>query len=611
MSSIEIPLNLRSAVRSLQNQATVRVTGEWQLYGQKWALPIDITTQPLGSLVGGTTSWFVVADSVYPRGEIKLFPSKMKGITATYQHQACNGEGEKDLPWRAGKLCLDSAIGFAGRDGNEHEPFDASGRNSRLAWHVHRAVQWLDAAATSTLVSSSDPFELPEYTSTKGSLVTIAHSEDEQSYTTWSGLLASYGLVEMIRLSPKQPNVLLTKRFTKLNGDSVLDCSWGRPIEGEKVELGGWLRLPSVPVMQPWKAPETWADLWEACRLQGIERANPFWRIVNKLRDGKEHQLLIGFPMPKTVGGVHVQMHWQPITLPALSHGKISKPGFRERNDTKVHQLFDHNTVLRGSEPINWQKSENWSMSTLISRGGLPAELRGCKVTLLGCGTVGSSISEMLVRAGLQELVLIDEQTLEAGNLCRHTLLLTNIKEGKASQLATRLLLINPHVRITPIDDSIPLRKQEHADLLARSQLVIDCTANDAVLRHLSTSRWNQNAAFVSLWLGMHAKRFYVFFSRGDRFPSQEFNALTQPWLRKEREEHPISEFPRDGIGCWHPVFPARIDDVWMFAGAAIKTIEFFMNKQESTTELKVYEQRNDETGFLGLKSVKDESANG
>lgn len=580
----------------------MRVTGSWQLFGQKWALPIEITSKRQGSRIPGVTAWHVVVDPAYPRGEIKVYPSKVNGITDTFQHQSFNGEGEAELPWRTGKLCLDSSIGFAGRDGNELEPFNATGSLSRLSWQVRRATQWLDAATTSTLVTTGDPYELPEYPSTNGGVITLAHTEDAHSLELWANLPEIYGLVEMIPLSQKQPNTLLTKRFTKLNGDTVLDCRWGRQIEAENVDLGGWLRLPSSPVIQPWKAPATWAELWEACRMLGIDKANPFWRIVNKLRDGSEHLLLIGFPMPRVIGGELVQMHWQPIALPSLSHGKLQKPGFRERDNKKLHQHFDHNTVLRGTQPVNWQKSENWSMESLISRGALPANLCSCRVTLLGCGTLGSSIAELLVRAGLQELVLIDEQSLEAGNLCRHTLLLSDIKAGKASGLAKRLALINPHVRTIAIDDSFPLQKQEHTDLFAKSELIIDCTANDAVLRRLTDIRWDREVAFVSLWLGMHAKRLYLFCAKVDRFPVRLFNSVTQPWLQKERQEYPDIEFPREGIGCWHPVFPARIDDVWMFAGAAIKTIESFVNRQVTASKLYVYEQQNDPSGFTGIK---------
>lgn len=35
---------------------------------------------------------------------------------------------------------------------------------------------------------------------------------------------------------------------------------------------------------------------------------------------------------------------------------------------------------------------------------------------------------------------------------------------------------------------------------------------------------------------------------------------------------------PWEGIGCWHPVFPARADDIALNAALAVKFIESFLN---------------------------------
>lgn len=61
-----------------------------------------------------------------------------------------------------------------------------------------------------------------------------------------------------------------------------------------------------------------------------------------------------------------------------------------------------------------------------------------------------------------------------------------------------------------------------------------------------------------------------------------------------------FSIIPRNGIGCWHPTFPARSDDVWLAAATAVKAIEnYIITKSEKTLSI-VYEQRENDGIFEG-----------
>jgi hypothetical protein len=56
-------------------------------------------------------------------------------------------------------------------------------------------------------------------------------------------------------------------------------------------------------------------------------------------------------------------------------------------------------------------------------------------------------------------------------------------------------------------------------------------------------------------------------------------------------------------VGCWHPVFPARADDVWLFAAAAVKCLESAVLSPPSEPQLVVFEQQITEKGeFIGIK---------
>ena len=67
--------------------------------------------------------------------------------------------------------------------------------------------------------------------------------------------------------------------------------------------------------------------------------------------------------------------------------------------------------------------------------------------------------------------------------------------------------------------------------------------------------------------------RAYTYVAHGNTFPADDFASKLDPWLRFEMDGYD-EELPRDGIGCWHALMPARVDDIWMMTGAIVKTIE-------------------------------------
>jgi molybdopterin/thiamine biosynthesis adenylyltransferase len=70
-------------------------------------------------------------------------------------------------------------------------------------------------------------------------------------------------------------------------------------------------------------------------------------------------------------------------------------------------------------------------------------------VIVVGCGSVGSAVCEMLVRAGLGKLTLIDPETLAPENIGRHLLTQRDLGRPKVEAMKDRLLGINPECNIS------------------------------------------------------------------------------------------------------------------------------------------------------------------
>ena len=153
---------LLAARRRLNERSSIKLLQDWTWNDQvkKWILHCRIQLEDSTHLIPQFTDWYILADPSYPWGQIEFYPAKQGGISLTFPHQMFNGEGEPELPWRDGNLCLNTNFHLLARYGNEIEPFDS---DERLIWHFDRAIAWLQAANTYQLTRNGDPFELPHF----------------------------------------------------------------------------------------------------------------------------------------------------------------------------------------------------------------------------------------------------------------------------------------------------------------------------------------------------------------------------------------------------------------------------------------------------------------
>jgi NAD(P)-dependent dehydrogenase (short-subunit alcohol dehydrogenase family) len=358
-----------------------------------------------------------------------------------------------------------------------------------------------------------------------------------------------------------------------------------------------WLRLPKVPVLRPWQAPATWGELRAIAACQGIDLDEGLRRTARRIRDGREHVALIGFPIPRTVGEPASQMHWQALRLPALSRDQ-QLPNGRRSGEAGLWQN-DRRTVFAPDQRIDWLPSENWNPAEVATRGRFPDAVATQHVVVIGAGALGSAIAELLVRAGVSRLTLVDDDVLQAGNLVRHTLGLPDLLRSKASAIADRLNLSNPNARVDALVESFPPSDSDQPQLQA-ADVVIDTTGANAVVASLAEFPWGRPRLFASVSLGLGARRMYLYTARAAAFPNTDFRRLVDPLVAEDHEQFE-GELPWGGIGCWHPVFPARGDDVWLLAAAAVKRIVGAIERGPEEAKLVTIEQEEDGE-FMGVR---------
>lgn len=106
------------------------------------------------------------------------------------------------------------------------------------------------------------------------------------------------------------------------------------------------------------------------------------------------------------------------------------------------------------------------------------------KITVVGNGSVGSNIAEMLARSGVKDLTLVDPDHVAPENLSRTVYDASQIGQPKVAALKARLTSIAPDVAISTYDDTItavPRAVWTDADLVV---MATDDTAAEAWLSH-------------------------------------------------------------------------------------------------------------------------------
>lgn len=458
-----------------------------------------------------------------------------------------------------------------------------------------------EAADSGELYSPDAPFELPQFPGAAELGVLVAFSEGEASLPTWAGIPERYGTLELYRLR-ENPELLVVREYRTSGKALPTSPQWGQHITATSARAKGiWLRLDCVPVAEPWQAPATWGELRQAARSQGIDLNSLLRPLLAGLRDEEEHIALVGFPIPETFGGTGSRMHWQAMRLPILSQREMVPDGFRW-NETGFRER-DRRGVLASDAPLKWLASENWHEDQIATRGRMAASVRKKRILVVGTGALGAALSEILDRSGNYSLTVLDGDYLSAGNLVRHILGMDDLGLPKVHGVSQRLNAASPHAAAVAIREMFPPRSEVDQAHVRDCEVVLDCTGEDEVLRQMEVFDWGGQKCFLSVSLGREAKRLYGFNAVGECFPYDAFQQLVQPWLRREAEEYEGQEWPREGIGCWHPVFPAGIDDVWMMASAAAKYVEEVLVAGAEHSQLTVYEREEDGAGrFLGLR---------
>ncbi len=139
--------------------------------------------------------------------------------------------------------------------------------------------------------------------------------------------------------------------------------------------------------------------------------------------------------------------------------------------------------------------------SHLMSRTSNHALLDEKKCLLIGCGSVGGYLVNDLIKAGFENITLVDSDILLPENIFRHFLGIEYIGQYKADALARYFEKNIPDLSLKAVDGNIRNLIEDKSIDLAEYDLIISATGNHNINRWLNKTIFTQDITAPALYV--------------------------------------------------------------------------------------------------------------
>ena len=268
-----------------------------------------------------------------------------------------------------------------------------------------------------------------------------------------------------------------------------------------------------LPGAWNWEYPDRTVALFVALVKAGIgfrDLLIHLQRGALAVKQGAPMLVVVGTAMRGTAGGQRRQ-HLAVWRIPAEAAADLRLALAKYLDDEEGQQIGreaeDRTFTWLESASIGWCPVREERPEIVIRRDtGSPLEaFAGKSVAIWGCGALGAPVAQWIARAGAREMTLIDTGSVTPGILVRQPFTDADIGRGKAEVLAEQLAAIRPDLVVRPLVRDLVRRLDVEADWSDGADIVIDCSANQAVRIKLeSVRRENPTPATVACMLVGH-----------------------------------------------------------------------------------------------------------
>lgn len=184
---------------------------------------------------------------------------------------------------------------------------------------------------------------------------------------------------------------------------------------------------------------------------------------------------------------------------------------------------------------------ENWlSRTELLLSHEKTALLKASNVIVVGLGGVGAYAAEMIARAGVGRMTIIDADVVNLSNLNRQLLAThPNLGKSKAELMAERLLAINPEIKLTVLNEFLRDARTLEVLRAQKYDYVIDAIDTLSPKQYLIMFSMQEGLNIISS-MGAGGKRNPEKIHIADL--SKTYNCRLAKTLRKRLQKHGIKK---------------------------------------------------------------------
>jgi len=262
-------------------------------------------------------------------------------------------------------------------------------------------------------------------------------------------------------------------------------------------------------------------------------------------------------------------------------------PDREETHDAWLFVLVRPNRQIELPRPFILSSNERWLRQPQLKG------LATAKAAVVGVGALGSQVADLLARAGVGEIVLIDNDIVTPGNRTRHELDLGELGRPKTLAVADRLRRVNPWMSVstqearigTPFLGGVTLGDVQRLDdeiaaLLGGCDVVINATANSTASSYLSAIAAESATPTIHSYVSAGAWGARLLVQRSGRSACWDCLAWWQATPQEERPEGvgvpDVSEEHARAVvmerGCADPTFTGPGFELAAAASAATRS---------------------------------------
>lgn len=371
---------------------------------------------------------------------------------------------------------------------------------------------------------------------------------------------------------------------------------------------GIYIWLPEEPTITHKVSPIRFSDLEKVFQKHKISLIDIFNTVYKNRIRSKSALMMLGFPIKVRNCDSPSDIHWQGFLMDFSTFRKsvrdLKKSGKTARWYRDSLEKFNGDLSKRR---ILYVHSRDCSSKNLYSRVGGQVKVRNCLI--FGCGAIGSNLAFELVRAGCENLGLLDVEWLESGNVCRHVLDFKSLKKSKAIELKKKLQHYSPWGRVEAYNcDVFSLRnKSNELKALLDYELWIDAGLPAGPSAYVSSFAHTYKKRYISTFISDKAHYLIILISGLSNEPSMSALQEKLDTILVDKKLHECREVfynpkndtrIRPHTGCHFLTFEATGAEMSMVSAILYSVLNDLTHKNYPQGRMMVYKKHVESFSF-------------